>query len=298
MKKGLSNYLKEIENNKESYLFLLPMYLLLLVFLIVPAFQGLYMGFYKYNAHFEKSFVGVKNFLNILQDNIFWIAMKNTIILFLVVVPLSLIISLLISVIVYNKSQWLKAFIRGAFYLPIVVSGVTLTLTWAYIYNPVFGLANYLLSLLNLGPVVWLGDPRFALLSIIIIIFTFSLGSPIVLYLASLGSIPKSYYEAAEIDGASKVGQFFHITLPLLKPTTLFLLITGTIGAFQVFVVIQLLTSGGPNNATQTLLYLLYQRAFVYGKYGNAAVIGTFLLIFTSIIAILQYKFLVSDIEY
>jgi multiple sugar transport system permease protein len=295
---GGQSLLKEMWANRINYMFLLPIYLILFTFLIYPALQGIYLAFFDFRLGGIKQFVGLANFIKLVQEQVFWIALKNTVYLVLGVVPLSLAFSLVVSVIIFKSGQFIKSFVRGAFYLPLVVSGVTLSLTWKYIYDPVIGLANYLLGWFGFDRVIWLGDPNVALFSIIVIIFTYNLGKPIILYLAALGGIPETYYEAARLDGAGRIQQFFHITLPMLKPTTLYLVVTGTIGVFQVFVIIKLLTTGGPNNSTQTLAYLLYEKAFVFGQYGVACAVGTFLFLMVTAIAFIQYKFLSSDIEY
>jgi multiple sugar transport system permease protein len=289
---------REIYKNKINYIFCLPMYFFLTVFLIIPTFQGLYLSFFEFTTGTPKIFIGVQNFSSLFQDPVFWIALRNTLVIVVIVVPSSLFIALLVSVAVYRRNQVLKSFVRAAYYLPLVVSSVALSISWKYIYDPAIGLGNYIIGLFGFDNVVWLGDSRFVLFSLIIIVFTFSIGTPIVLYLASLGSIPETYYEAARIDGAGVVRQFFNVTLPMLLPTTLFLVVTGTIGAFQVFVFVKLLTSGGPNNASQTLAYFLYEKAFIYGQFGIACAVGTLLCLFCIGIAIIEYKFLSSDVEY
>jgi multiple sugar transport system permease protein len=297
--KGINSYwLREVIRNRTNYYFLFPMFAFFTMFLIIPAIQGLYLSFFEFQISSEKHFVGLGNFVKLFVEPVFWIALKNTFYLVFGIVPLCLFLSLIISVVIIKSGELLKSFVRGAFYLPLVISGVTLALTWKFIFDPVVGLANYLLGLLGFERIIWLGDTKFSMLSIMIVIFTYNLGKPIIIYMAALGGIPESHYEAAKIDGAGRVKQFIHITLPMLKPTTLYLLITGTIGIFQTFVVIKLLTSGGPNNSTQTLAYLLYEKAFVFGQYGVACAVGTILFIIVTSIAILQYKFLSSDIEY
>ncbi|MEK3912773.1 MULTISPECIES: carbohydrate ABC transporter permease [Paenibacillus] len=289
---------REIYKNRVNYLFLAPMYLLLTLFLIVPALQGLYYSVFDFTIGSPRVFVGFNNFTKLFHEEVFWIALKNTFILVLIIVPVSIFAALFISVSVYRGSQGVKTFVRGAFYLPLVVSSVSLTLVWGFIFNPVVGLANQILRTVGLSPVTWLGDPKYAFLAIIIVLFTFVLGKPVILYLASLGNIPDTFYEAAKIDGANALHQFWHVTLPLLKPTTLYLVITGTIQVFNVFVLIKIMTSGGPGNSTQTLAYLLYEKAFVFGQYGTASAVGAVLVFIVTIIAIIQYKFLSTDIEY
>ncbi|MFD0681338.1 MULTISPECIES: carbohydrate ABC transporter permease [unclassified Paenibacillus] len=289
---------REIYKNRINYLFLAPMYILLFLFLIVPALQGLYYSVFEFNIGSPKTFVGFKNFAYLFGEDVFWIALKNTFVLVLIIVPASIFTALFISVAVYRSSQWVKTFVRGSFYLPLVVSSVSLTLVWGFIFNPVVGLANQILKTVGLSPVTWLGDPQYAFLAIIIVLFTFVLGKPVILYLASLGNIPETFYEAAKIDGANVLQQFYNVTLPLLKPTTLYLVITGTIQVFNVFVLIKIMTAGGPGNSTQTLAYLLYEKAFVFGQYGIASAVGAVLVFLVTAIAIIQYKFLSTDIEY
>jgi multiple sugar transport system permease protein len=274
------------------------MYLLLVLFLVVPALQGLYYSLFDFTIGSPKTFVGFSNFSKIFSEDVFLIALKNTFILVLVIVPASIFTALFISVSVYRGSSWIKTFVRGAFYLPLVISSVSLTLIWGFIFNPVVGLANQILGVIGVAPITWLGDPKYAFLALVIVLFTFVLGKPIILYLASLGNIPETLYEAAQIDGANALRQFFHVTLPMLKPTTLYLVITGTIQVFNVFVLIKIMTSGGPGNSTQTLAYLLYEKAFVFGQYGSASAVGAVLVFLVTAIAVIQYKFLSSDIEY
>jgi len=275
-----------------------PIYVLFAVFLIVPTIAGFYYALTDFSARRERTFVWFDNFGTIFQDRTFWIAMRNTVYIVVAVVPSSLVVSLAIAAVVTRRSATLRSFVRGSFYLPVTLSAVTLSLTWSYIFHPTVGVANYLLSLLGIEPVTWLGDARFALLSIIIILFTTHLGVPVVLYSAALGGVPETYYEAARLDGASSLQQFVHVSVPMIRPTTLYLLVTSTIGTFQVFVYVRLLTGGGPGNATQTLAYYLYERAFVYGDFGLASAVGVVLFAVVLLIAAAQLRLTRSDIEY
>lgn len=277
---------------------MLPIFLFLTIFLIVPAVQAIYLGFFRFDISTQKVFVGLENFAKLFRERAFLMALRNTFLLMLGIVPLSLMLSLVIAVALNDSCRLVKAFARGAFYLPIVVSGVTLSLIWKFIYDPVIGIANHLLGMLGLERVIWLGSTRSAMPAIMAVVFSYSLGRPVILFMAALAGIPLTYYEAARIDGAGRIRQFFSITLPLLKPTTLYLLVQGTISVFQTFVIIKLLTTGGPNNATQTLSYLLYEKAFVSGDYGTACAIGVVLFFIVTCIAVIQYRWLSNDIEY
>lgn len=294
----LSNVGKSAKKNISSYLFMLPMLIFFLLFLMLPAIQAIYLGFFQFTVSSQKTFVGLENFVALFRDKAFHSALINTFKLMIGIVPLSLIFSLFVAAVLSECKRVIKAFVRGAFYLPVVVSSVTLALVWKFIYDPVIGIANYLLSLLGIDRIVWLGDSKIAMIAVMIVIFSYNLGRPIILYMAAMAGIPPDYYEAAKLDGAKKLQQFIHITLPLLKPTTLYLLVQGTISVFQTFVIIKLLTMGGPNNSTQTLAYLLYEKAFVSGNYGAACAIGAILFVIVSGIAIIQYRWLSDDIEY
>lgn len=295
----MKRFCKSIRKNAVSYLFLAPMFILFFIFSIIPAFQGIWYAFCEFSGlGLNPEFCGLQNFVTMAEDETFWISLRNTFILVLGVVPTSMIMALLVAVLANRTGSVMKAWVRAAFYLPVVVGGITLTLTWKYIFNPNFGAANYILSLFGLDPIVWLGDKHFALVAIIFVIFTYSIGQPLILFMNAMSGIPVTYYEASSLDGATAFTDFFRITLPLLKPTTLYVLITSTIGAFQVFVIVQLLTAGGPNNASNLLMYLLYQKAFIYGDYGVASCIGVVLLFICTTFAVLQYKLTASDVTY
>lgn len=282
-----------------SYLMVTPFFLLFFLFLVFPTMRSFYYSLFNISAiGFHMHFVGFENYKQVFGDHVFWIAMRNMLYMVVCIVPVSLFLSLFISVTVYRRSNFFKSLIRGAFYLPHVISGVTMILVWQFMFNPQVGVINYFLSMVGIPRITWLGDPHMALVAIIIVLITFQIGQPVVIYLASLGAIPDTFYEAALIDGANQRQQFIKITVPLLKPTTLYLLITGTIATFQVFTIVYLLTSGGPNNATQTLVNLLYSDAFLYHKMGPACVIGVVIFFLCTSIAYIQYRFLSEDIEY
>lgn len=157
---------------------------------------------------------------------------------------------------------------------------------------------NYLIGLFGFEPIAWLGTPKMALISVITVVVTFTIGQPVILFLAGLGGIPTDLYEAAMIDGANSRQRFFKITLPLLKPTTLFVTVTQVIGVFQVFVVVLLLTKGGPANGTQTIVYRMYEMAFDTFQFGYASAIGLVLILVIGVISWIQFRFFGADTEY
>ena len=213
-------------------------------------------------------------------------------------VPLVMLLSLFVSVVIYKKSPKIRSFFRGVFYLPTVASVVSITVVWGWIFHPSYGILNYLISKIGVEPKGWLGDPKYALICIIIVLVTLSVGQPIILYVAALGNVPTSYLEAAEVDGATPFEIFRKVTWPLLMPTTLYIVIITTINSFQCFSIIQLLTSGGPAYSTSTIMYMVYERAFTLNKYGLASAMGVILAIIIMIISVVQFKFFGEEVDY
>jgi len=294
MKKGL---IKRIVDARWAYLFLLPAYIPFLIFTIYPLFDGVRLSFYDADLG-GQTFVGLENYAKLLHDDAFLHGVRNTITFVVGVVPAALLLSLIIAVMVFPLSKSVQSFFRLAFYLPTVASGVVLTMVWLWIYSPTFGLLNYILTSLGLPRVTWLGDTSTALPSLAFVVLTWIIGQPIILYLAALGNVPQEVTEAAMIDGANSWQRFWKVTLPLLMPTTLFILVTQTINVFQVFVVVLLMTKGGPAYATMTIVYDIYQTAFDFYKFGYASAMGVVLLLIIGTIAIIQYRFLGREVQY
>jgi len=294
-----SNVITKIIKNKIYYLFLLPFYIFFIYFLVIPSVKVFYYSFFKINnIGFHLRFSGFDNYRNIFNDFRFWTAFINTTLMVVISIPMVVIISLFIANSIYREKSGLKTFVRAAIYIPAITAEIVLIMTWKYIFNPRVGMLNYLISLVGIPPMDWLGSPSLAPFSVVLVVLTFSLGTPLIIYLASLGSIPDSYYEAALIDGANKRKIFFKITLPLLRPTTVFIIISMTIAFFQIFSTPYLMTDGGPVNSTTTLVFLLYKTAFIYQNLGGASVIGVVLFIICTTIAFFQYKYMSRDTEY
>lgn len=280
-----------------GYLFLLPAAIFFAVFVLYPMVSAVIISFFKHNVK-SSTFIGLNNYISLIKDGNFRKSLLNTFLLVLINVPAVLIFSFFVSVIVYNKSEVTRSFVRAAFYLPAVSSIVTIGLVWKWIYNPMFGILNYFTGIFGAESVNWLGDKRYALWALAIVLFTLSVGQPIILYIASIGNIPITYSEAAEIDGASKWVQVRKIIWPLLKPTSLYIVVITTINSFQTFAIVQLLTGGGPFYRTSTIVFQLYKTAFEFSEYGLATAMGIILSIIIVIISVIQYRFLSSDIEY
>lgn len=293
----ITKYLSSARKQLWGYLFIMPFLAFFILLELYPMLQAVYLSLFDYGLG-RKSWIGLHNYWYLLNDDIFLKSAVNTFAFVVGVVPISVAFSLFVANAALKKSAKLAAFFRAAFYLPIVSSSIILSLVWLWIYNPISGIANYSLTLLGLKPKMWLADPGVALPSLIVVVVTWVVGQPIILFMAAMGNIPSTYYEAADIDGARPWTKFWTITIPLLKPTTLYVTITGTIGAFQTFAVVQLMTGGGPNYATSTIMYLLYETAFKFGNLGLASAMGVVLALIIGLISVLQFKFMKSDFEY
>ncbi|MEG0305474.1 MAG: sugar ABC transporter permease [Oscillospiraceae bacterium] len=282
-----------------SYLFLLPALVFFTVFVIYPILRGLYTSFFNYTMK-KFEFIGFDNYVRLFGDANFMKSMKNTIMLVVGVVPLIVLFSLFVSLVIYEKNAFVRSAFRGIFYLPVVTGTVAVVVVWKWIYDPLNGVLNYILTQAGLieNNIQWLGDKRFAMWAVIIVLLTTSVGQPIILYVAALGNLDHSHLEAARIDGANEWQVFRHIKWPGIMPTTLYVVVITTINSFQCFSLIQLLTSGGPNYNTSTVMYLLYETAFKQYKFGYANAMGVILAIIIGVISILQFKFFGNDVDY
>lgn len=280
------------------YVFIAVPVLMFLSFTLYPLLNAFIMSFQKYNVMGSK-WIGLENYRGIFRDSLFRKALLNTVIYTIGTVPVNILIALGLALLIFQLGKKTQTFFKAAFYLPAVTSGVTLSLVWFIMYDPTpDGLLNKIIALFGVSNINWLGKTNLALFSLMFMTYLGGHGSGIILYLASLGGIPKTIYEAADIDAASKWSKFKNITWPLLKPTTLYMFVTGIIGSFQVFMTIYLMTGGGPDNATTTIAYLIYQHAFSYFEFGRAAAESFVLAIIIITISVLQFKYLGSDVEY
>ncbi|MEG0180068.1 MAG: sugar ABC transporter permease [Oscillospiraceae bacterium] len=282
-----------------SYLFLLPALLFFTFFVIVPIVNGVYTSFFNYTMR-KFDFVGLNNYIKLFSDEVFLKSLRNTVLLVVGVVPFIVLFSLFVSVVIYQKNAVIRSAFRAVFYLPVVTGTVSIVVVWKWIFDPMNGILNYILMQLGAidAPIMWLGDKRFALWSIIIVLLTTSVGQPIILYIAALGNLDQSHIEAAEIDGANEWQIFRHIKWPGILPTTLYVVVITTINSFQCFSLIQLLTAGGPNNNTTTIMYQVYVTAFSEYKFGYANAMGVILAIIIGIFSIVQFKCFGNDVEY
>ena len=276
-----------------SYCFLLPSLIFFLGFVIYPMILCVVTSFFDSTMNRADVFVGLANYKELFTDPIFLGALKNTFIIVIVSVPVTCVFSLWVSSAIVDLPEWATSLFRCVFYLPVVTGSVAVTVVWKWMYNNYYGIFNYLgksLGILDKN-INWLGDERFALGCIILILLTTSVGQPIVLYVSALGNVDQSIVEAAEVDGATDFQCFWKIKWPAIMPTTLYILVITTINSFQCFALIQLLTSGGPNHSTDTIMYYIYYTAFKLYRYGYGNAMGVVLAVIIAILSAVQFKF-------
>ena len=282
-----------IRETTTSYLFLAPFLVFFVMFVIYPMFMCVYTSFFDATMGREDIFVGFDNYKTLFQDEVFWIALKNTLIIVLVSVPVTCAFSLWVASIISKMPVAATSAFRCIFYLPVVTGSVAVTMVWKWMYNNYYGIFNYLgkdvFGILEKN-INWLGDSKYALWCIILILLTTSVGQPIVLYVSALDNVDKSLVEAAEVDGATQMQAFWKIKWPQMMPTTLYILVITTINSFQCFALIQLLTLGGPNKSTMTIMYYIYYNAFKLYKYGYGNAMGVILAIIIAILSAVQFK--------
>ncbi len=281
-----------------AYMFILPALMFFITFVLYPMIKGIYLSMFRFRGR-NTSFVGMKHYINLFQDEVFIKSTVNTVFITAVAVPIVVAFSIFVAMNIYEKNAYIRSFFRGVFYIPAISSVVSITVVWNWIYHPKYGILNYLLQSTHItnSNIDWLGNPRTAIYAIIAILITTSVGQPIILYVAALGNVPKDLIEASKIDGANEKSVFTQIIWPMIKPTTLYIVVVTTINSFQIFALIQLLTAGGPNYATSTIMYLVYQKAIVESRFGASSAMGVLLAIIIGMISIIQFKFFSYDTD-
>ncbi|WDZ57756.1 carbohydrate ABC transporter permease [Paenibacillus polymyxa] len=271
-----------------GYLFIGPQFLGLLCFSLLPLLYAFYLSFVNWDGFGVPLFVGLDNFKGQLSDPDFWKALINTVYYMVLVIPVGIVLALLIA-IVLNKVKGREIY-RLFFFMPVVTSSVSVGVIWMWILNGEFGILNHLLRAIGITGPMWLTDTHWVIPSIALLSIWLGLGYNMVIFLAGLQGISKSYYEAAEIDGASKFQQLRYITLPLLSPTTFFVTIMMVISSFQVFDQAFVMTNGGPAKASYTLVYHIYDQAFIDFTMGESAAAAMILFVIILIFTLLQFK--------
>ena len=272
-----------------GYLFILPSLVIFITFMIIPIFMGLYISLTDYDGFKTMNFVGLQNYAAMFKDSYFLVSFKNNIVYTLFTVPGTMILSLLLAVAV-NKGIKGSSVFKTVFFFPYITSMVAVGIIWTLLFNPTVGpINNFIKSIGIANPPGWLLSTKSALPAVMIVTVWKWSGYYMIIFLAGLQGIPKQLYEASEVDGASGLTKFFHITLPLLSPTTFLILILLIINSFQVFDLINIMTEGGPGRATNVLVYRIYQEGFKYMHFGYASAEAYFLFAIILIITGIQF---------
>ncbi|WP_226036184.1 carbohydrate ABC transporter permease [Aquibacillus saliphilus] len=278
-----------LKRNMTGYLFIAPQLLFFLVFLVYPIFEGIRLSLFKISYQ-GTTFVGFDNYTALFSNPVFVKSVINTVVFVVAIVALTVLFAIFVSSAIFDKNAKYVSFIRGSYYIPVMVSMVVMSMIWGFLLNPANGLIPYVMRELELPAVNFLGNKDLVLPVIIFVTFATNVGQAIILYIASMIGVPKELFEAAEIDGANRKDVIFKILIPLVKPTTLYIIIINIIAVLKIFVVIQLLTGGGPNNASTTLMYFLYNNAFKYNQLGIASAVGVIMFVIALLLAIPQLR--------
>lgn len=304
---------------KRVLLFMGPTYAVILTFIIVPIFFAFFISFNKWNLLGTMKFVGLTNYQKLLQMEEFWKALVNTFYYTFITVPVGLLLSLFLALLLNTRIKGI-GFYRTAYFMPVMTSFVASAFIWQWIFQSQNGILNHLLGFIgiesiswlneprsifavmmeNLGfdPPKWLGGPSVTLVAISIMSIWRNIGYFMIIFLAGLQNIPRSLYEAAEIDGAGPVRRFFAITIPILSPTTFFVLIMSVIVSFQVFEQVAVTTQGGPLDSSLVLVYFVYQRAFKFFEVGFASAAAYVLFMIVIVLTYFQVKIIGSRVHY
>ena len=283
-----------------GYAFVLPSMVTFAIFTLLPVFWSLIISFQQYSLRTGGKWVGFANYVAAFttQSGVFVTALRNTLYYTVITVTANIFVGLILASLIQPLGRKTKTFFRAAYYLPAVTSVVIIAMTWRWIFNAQWGLLNYLFSLASLPPVRWLSDPDIALNSIILSTVLTVPATGVVLFSAAMGSIPTEFYEAAELDGAGPIRRWWSVTLPLIKPTMLYLVVLYTIASFEVFEKVYIMVPSGVGNSTQTIVTQIYQNGFQQFRYGVAAAQAFILFLIIASVAAIQFRFLRSEIEY
>ncbi len=299
---------------RTAYLFLSPGLALFFLFVLVPVVAAFYLSFCRYDIIHSPIWIGAKNYARIGRDlanqGVFYLSLRNTAQYAIGTIPIGMALALGLALLVNAGLRGVSIY-RTSYYLPVVTSLVAVSMVWMWLYDPSYGLLNYGLELVSraasfvlrrevaIAPQTWLGNPGQAMAAIVVMSIWRGLGYNMVIYLAGLQGIPNHLYEAAVIDGASPWQRFWSITWPLLKPTTAFILVVSVIGASQVFAQVYVMTNGGPNNATTTIVHQIFQNAFSFMKMGYASAMAFVLFGIIFVLSLINLRLLRGgEVEY
>ncbi|WP_406686118.1 carbohydrate ABC transporter permease [Rossellomorea vietnamensis] len=274
------------------FLFLIPGVIILGAFIFYPMLNAIWLSFTNYNIVTDAKFIGLENYKGLFADALFWKVLGQTLLYLVIVVPALVILPIFLAILVNQQVKGI-GFFRSAYYVPVVTSMVVVGIAWKWVYADK-GILNYILESLGLinEPVNWLTSTSTSIFAVMVVTIWKGLGYYMVIYLAGLQSISDDLYEAADIDGASKWKQIWHITIPLLMPSIMIVTIMSSISAMKVFEEIYVMTGGGPLNSSKTLVFYIYEEAFDKLQMGYASAAGVVLFIITLIFSVINIKFM------
>jgi multiple sugar transport system permease protein len=281
---------RRLWKDRYAYLFLAPGYLVFFLVVFVPLVAGIWISLFR-TDFITSTWVGLGNYVTLFTNSDFPRVLVNTLEYVIILVPSSVAISLVIALLINPLPSGWQSFFRGAFYLPGVVGGIVLTTVWLWIFDPTFGLANYVLSWFGLKPILWLASSRTSLFSVCVAVFFQVLGMQIILFLAGLANIPEELLDAARVDGANSWQVTWRIRLPLLRPVLAFVVAIETIALFQIWETIYLLTNGGPNDSSSSVVFMIYQTAFQFSQWGLGSAMAVVLMLIVIFVTLFQSRY-------
>ncbi len=273
------------------YLLVSPYIVHFLLFVSFPVVFSIVLTFHNWNIISPMEYSGTANYIKMFNDKTFFISIFNTLIFLVIHIPLQIIVALFLAEVL-NQNIRLRGLFRGAFFLPVIVSGVVVSMLWQQLYGFDTGLLNRLLTAAGLDKVGWLVDPKIAMPSIALMATWKNVGLYIILFLVGLQTVPVQYYEAADLEGASHFQKFFKITLPMINPTIFMVVVLSTIGGFSLFIEPYIMTGGGPLNSTMSAVLYIYKQGFFYYHMGYAATLGLFFALIILAVIVIQKKFI------
>lgn len=276
------------------YLLVSPYILHFVTFVAFPVAFSIVLTFHKWNIISPMEYTGFNNYIRLFQDQVFLKSIGNTLIFLVIHIPLQIIFALFLAEMLNQKIKF-RGFFRAAFFIPVIVSGVVVTMLWEQLYGFDTGLLNRLLVNIGLGKVGWLVNPNIAMPSIAIMATWKNVGLYVVLFLVGLQTVPPHYYEAADLEGATHFQKFYHITLPMINPTIFMIVILSTIGGFSLFIEPYIMTGGGPLNSTISAVLYIYKQGFFYYRMGYATTLGFFFALIILAVVALQKKFIEKE---
>jgi len=286
-----------VKRDRIGYVFIFPYAFHFLLFLGFPLFFSFILIFHRWDILSPMEWVGLNNFVKLFQDSLFFKSLLNTLVFLVIHIPLQIVVALFIAEMLNQQIRFRGVF-RATFFLPVVVSGVVVSMLWSQLYAQDTGLLNSLLTSMGLGRVNWITSARMAMPSVAIVATWKNVGLYIVLFLVGLQSVPKSLYEAADIEGATHWRKFIHITLPMINPTMFMVVVLSTIGGFSLFIEPVIITGGGPMNSTLSAMLYIYKQGFNFYHMGYAATMGFFFAAIVLLVVILQRKVVEKDVTY